>query len=49
VVIAHRMSSALRARRVLVLDGDRSDIGTHDSLLSRGPHKWASSSIGDGI
>jgi ATP-binding cassette, subfamily C, bacterial len=35
VVIAHRMSSALRARRVLVLDGDRADIGTHESLLSR--------------
>jgi ATP-binding cassette subfamily C protein len=35
VVIAHRMSSALRARRVLVLDGDRNDIGTHDSLLRR--------------
>ena len=27
------MSSALRARRILVLDGDRADIGTHDSLL----------------
>jgi ATP-binding cassette, subfamily C, bacterial len=35
VVIAHRMSSALRARRVLVLDGDRADIGTHESLLGR--------------
>lgn len=35
VIIAHRMSSALRARRVLVLDGDRADIGTHDSLLRR--------------
>jgi ATP-binding cassette subfamily C protein len=35
IVIAHRMSSALRARRILVLDGDRADIGTHDSLLRR--------------
>jgi ATP-binding cassette, subfamily B, bacterial RamB/AmfA len=35
VVIAHRMSSALRARRVLVLDGDHADLGTHESLLSR--------------
>jgi hypothetical protein len=35
VIIAHRMSSALRARRVLLLDGDRADIGTHDSLLRR--------------
>jgi ATP-binding cassette subfamily C protein len=35
VVIAHRMSSALRARRVLVLDGDHAVVGTHDFLLSR--------------
>lgn len=35
VVIAHRMSSALRANRVLVLDGDSADIGTHDALLRR--------------
>lgn len=35
VIIAHRMSSALRARRILLLDGDRADIGTHDSLLRR--------------
>ncbi|HEX8007533.1 MAG TPA: ABC transporter ATP-binding protein [Trebonia sp.] len=35
VVIVHRMSSALRARRALVLDGDRADLGTHESLLSR--------------
>ena len=33
VVIAHRMSSALRARRILVLDGDRAVTGTHESLL----------------
>ncbi|MCL2582117.1 MAG: ABC transporter ATP-binding protein/permease [Streptosporangiales bacterium] len=33
VVIAHRMSSALRAGRILVLDGDRAVTGTHDTLL----------------
>ncbi|MEY2512987.1 MAG: ATP-binding cassette, subfamily bacterial RamB/AmfA [bacterium] len=33
VVIAHRISSALRARRVLVLDGGRALAGTHDELL----------------
>jgi ATP-binding cassette subfamily C protein len=37
LIIAHRMSSALRAKRVLVLDGDRADIGTHDSMLRRSP------------
>ena len=33
IVIAHRISSALRARRVLVLDGGRALDGTHDELL----------------
>jgi ATP-binding cassette subfamily C protein len=33
VVMAHRISSALRARRVLVLDGNRPRLGTHDELL----------------
>ncbi|WP_369369145.1 ABC transporter ATP-binding protein (plasmid) [Streptomyces sp. CG4] len=37
VVIAHRISSALRADTVLVLDADRSDIGTHGELLTRCP------------
>ncbi|MEU6077296.1 ABC transporter ATP-binding protein/permease [Micromonospora sp. NPDC047074] len=37
VVIAHRISSATRARRVLVLDGDRPLAGTHDELLARSP------------
>ncbi|MGW4499029.1 ATP-binding cassette domain-containing protein [Micromonospora sp. NPDC004336] len=37
VVIAHRISSATRARRVLVLDGDRPVAGTHDELLRRSP------------
>ncbi|MBO4209288.1 ATP-binding cassette domain-containing protein [Micromonospora echinofusca] len=35
VVVAHRISSALRARRVLVFDGDRPVTGTHDELLTR--------------
>lgn len=33
VVIAHRVSSALRADRVLVLDGRGATIGTHEALL----------------
>jgi ATP-binding cassette subfamily C protein len=37
VVIAHRVSSALRADRVLVLDGPRTCCGTHADLLRRSP------------
>lgn len=37
LVIAHRISSALRAQRVLVLDGGRALVGTHDDLLLRSP------------
>ncbi|SCL72627.1 ATP-binding cassette, subfamily C [Micromonospora citrea] len=37
VVVAHRISSATRARRILVLDGDRPLVGTHDELLGRSP------------
>jgi ATP-binding cassette subfamily C protein len=37
VVIAHRMTSALRADRVLVLDGTRATEGTHDALLRSVP------------
>ncbi|MCW2900059.1 MAG: antibiotic transporter ATP-binding protein [Streptosporangiaceae bacterium] len=33
VVIAHRISSALRARRILVLDGLSARLGSHDELL----------------
>jgi ATP-binding cassette, subfamily C, bacterial len=33
IVIAHRISSALRADRVLVLDGNRAAIGDHATLL----------------
>ncbi|MGI5520842.1 ATP-binding cassette domain-containing protein [Micromonospora sp. CA-259024] len=35
VVIAHRISSAIRARRLLVLDGDDPVTGTHEQLLAR--------------
>ncbi|HEX4865729.1 MAG TPA: ABC transporter ATP-binding protein, partial [Acidimicrobiales bacterium] len=33
VVVAHRISSARRAKRILVMDGVRTTVGTHDSLL----------------
>lgn len=33
IVIAHRISSARRARQVLVLDGSQAASGTHESLL----------------
>jgi len=35
IVIAHRISSALRAQRILVLDGTQVVHGTHDDLLLR--------------
>jgi len=34
IVIAHRISSARRARRILVLDGVRPQVGDHSSLLA---------------
>jgi ABC-type multidrug transport system fused ATPase/permease subunit len=37
LVIAHRISSALRARRILVLDGTGATIGTHEELLAVSP------------
>jgi ATP-binding cassette subfamily C protein len=37
IVIAHRVSSALRARRVLVLDGTRATVGDHASQLAVSP------------
>jgi ATP-binding cassette subfamily C protein len=37
VVIAHRVSSALRARRVLVLDGAEAALGTPDALVRSSP------------
>jgi ABC-type multidrug transport system fused ATPase/permease subunit len=37
IVIAHRITSARRARRVLVLDGAHPEIGDHAALLARSP------------
>lgn len=37
IVIAHRVSSALRARRVLVLDGAGAALGDHATLLASSP------------
>lgn len=37
VVIAHRVSSALRARRILVLDGSSATVGEHATLLTTCP------------
>jgi ATP-binding cassette subfamily C protein len=34
VVIAHRISSALRARHILVVDGNEAALGTHDELVA---------------
>ncbi|WP_063759869.1 ATP-binding cassette domain-containing protein [Streptomyces sclerotialus] len=34
IVCAHRISSALRADRILVLDGARSALGTHEELMA---------------
>ncbi len=35
IVIAHRISSALRADRILVMDGADPLLGTHEDLLER--------------
>jgi ABC-type multidrug transport system fused ATPase/permease subunit len=37
IVVAHRISSALRAERVLVLDGSRARAGDHATLLTSSP------------
>jgi ATP-binding cassette, subfamily C, bacterial len=37
MVIAHRMTSARRARRILVLDGTRAWLGAHEDLLEDCP------------
>src|SRR5205823_5893285 len=37
VVVAHRISSALRARRILVLGGAEAVAGTHEELLAASP------------
>jgi ATP-binding cassette subfamily C protein len=37
IVIAHRLTSALRARRVLVMDGVRAQVGTHEEMIAVSP------------
>ncbi|MEU9884474.1 ABC transporter ATP-binding protein [Sphaerisporangium sp. NPDC051011] len=37
IVIAHRLTSALRARRVLVMDGVRARLGTHEEMIAGSP------------
>ena len=37
VIIAHRISSARRARRILLLDGQQARYGSHAELLTRSP------------
>ncbi|MFI7632687.1 ATP-binding cassette domain-containing protein [Nonomuraea sp. NPDC049400] len=37
IVVAHRLTSALRARRILLMDGTRVTIGTHDELVRVSP------------
>ncbi|WP_214410654.1 ATP-binding cassette domain-containing protein [Sphaerisporangium fuscum] len=37
IVIAHRLTSALRARRVLVMDGNRAQVGTHEEMIAASP------------
>ncbi|WP_169985884.1 ABC transporter ATP-binding protein [Microbispora sp. H10836] len=37
IVVAHRISSALRARRVLVMDGTRVLLGRHEEMVAASP------------
>jgi ABC-type multidrug transport system fused ATPase/permease subunit len=37
IIIAHRITSAIRARRVLLMDGTRVQLGTHDELVRAAP------------
>ncbi|MEU4538507.1 ABC transporter ATP-binding protein [Streptosporangium sp. NPDC023825] len=37
LVIAHRLTSALRARRILVMDGTSVRLGTHEEMLAASP------------
>ena len=39
VLIAHRLSTAMRADRIVVVgDGELLEVGTHDELVARGGH-----------
>ncbi len=55
LVSAHRISSALRARRILVLDGAGVALGTHEDLLARSPlyrdlvGRWAGAPPAEGV
>ncbi|MEV2239309.1 ABC transporter ATP-binding protein [Micromonospora sp. NPDC049891] len=49
LVIAHRISSALRARRVLVFDEDAPLLGSHQDLLFRSPAYRALVGHWDGV
>jgi ATP-binding cassette subfamily C protein len=52
IVIAHRLSSALRARRVLVLDGERAAVGDQATLTAASPlfrdlvGHWSNAAVG---
>ena len=35
IVVAHRMSATLRAKRVIVMDSDGIDVGDHRELMRR--------------
>ncbi|MBB5083457.1 ATP-binding cassette domain-containing protein [Nonomuraea endophytica] len=37
IVVAHRLTSARRAARVLLLDGSRASMGTHEELVAAAP------------
>jgi ATP-binding cassette subfamily C protein len=53
IVIAHRLTSALRARRVLVMDGSRAQVGTHEEMVAASRlyrdlvGRWESAAAGD--
>jgi ATP-binding cassette subfamily C protein len=38
IAVAHRISSARRADRILLLDGNRPHLGTHAELMANSPH-----------
>ncbi|MEU4230536.1 ABC transporter ATP-binding protein [Nonomuraea sp. NPDC026600] len=37
IVVAHRLTSATRARRILLMDAGQAVVGTHDELVRRSP------------